>query len=332
MTYRRRILASVSTALVGLVLVLAAPAGAEDANRIADDGWWWRTQTGLLTELPPPPGVEEGQLLVQSTPDGAQAIAAVSAVLAEGQTNPVLTLDVATDGGGAAAVLLACQAGSAWVGDDAGRWDSRPKVDCTTSVTGIPSDDGTQWTFALGPLQFDDRFNVVLVPGLLADSEAYPSFHLAFEAPTAASITTSAGQGPTPTFPAPTSPPTAPPATTASAPSASFTPSPRTAATVPAATSTPLAPAEPALEPEDQGLTDTAPVLQEAAVAAVEAPEPRTLARVIGTLVLLAGLAGAVVTRRSAALAGAAATPEVPVLGGLARFRSQRTEDPRPVT
>ena len=53
-----------------------------------------RTRTVLL---PPPPNVAKGQLLVQSGPEGATALAAIAGTLVEGEANPVLTLKVAAE-------------------------------------------------------------------------------------------------------------------------------------------------------------------------------------------------------------------------------------------
>ncbi len=332
-TTRRRLLAALVAVVAGLVLVVAPPVEAARSTRVVDSGWWWRVQAGLLVEVPIPPNVEEGQLMVQSTVEGEQAIAAVSGEIEDGRTNPVLTLDVSDtgDGGGAAAVLLACQSGSAWIGEDGGRWDARPTADCSTSVTGIASDDGAQWTFPLGTLQFGDRFSVVIVPGQLADSDVPPTFTLVFDEPTDASIQTVAGTPPPPTVPVTDAPtPTAPPTT---AGSSGFTPPPTAAPVVPSPPTTVL-PVQPVLEPEGQGLTDSAPVVtgaQELAAGQIAAPEPRTLARIVGGLVLLAGLAGLAVSRRSPFVA-ATATVDAPVVGGLARFRTSRTAEPDPVS
>lgn len=328
---RRRVAGLFATVFGLLLLVLPAPASqAETTNRVADSGWWWRVQAGVGVPLPPPPNVEPGQLMVQSTVEGEQAIAALDIVVAEGQTNPVLTLTVDGDGGGgAAAVLLACQAGSAWVGEDAGRWDAKPKADCTTSVTGIAADDGSSWTFPLGTLQFGDRANVVIVPGKLADSDANPTFNIVFDEPTAESIQTTAGQAPPPT----TRPPSTQPAPAPTFDSGGgFAPSP----TAPAPAFSPPAtalPAQPVLDDEGQGLADDAPIVQagEELAASVAAPEPRTLARIVGLLVLLGGAALLVASNRSP-LVAAAASADAPVEGGLARFRTTRTSEPDPVS
>ena len=82
--------------------------------------------------LPAPPNMEEGQLLVQSGPDGALALAAIAGTLVEGEASPVLTLAVADGGdvGGQGAVVLACQAGSTWTGGDAKPWAEHPQAGC----------------------------------------------------------------------------------------------------------------------------------------------------------------------------------------------------------
>lgn len=338
MNRRIALAASAAAVVVGLVLLIA-PVSAAPATRIVDSGWWWRVQTGAVTQLPPPPNVEPGMLQVQGAPDRAQAIAAISAELPDDQVSPTLTLRVAPGGdqGGAAAVLLACNAGSGWTGEDAGRWDSAPVVDCSTSVTGIRSEDGNTWTFPLGPLQFEDKFNIILTPGTVdgaPDGLNGSSFTLVFEEPTAADIATTGGQAPPADLPAFTPPP--PPASSGSdapAPPAfdsGFTPAP-----APIEQPAPVLGAQPSLEPELQGSTLTAPERQagnEPVLAAASVPEPRTVARVLGVLVVLAGIAGAFTVLRTDLLAGAAATGEHPVAGGLGRFARERTSEPNAIS
>jgi hypothetical protein len=328
----RRLLLSLCAAVTGAVLLVvpvgAGAAGASEPTRIADAGWWWRAQTGLLQPLPAP-GIEEGQLVVQATPDGAQAVAGVIAVLGEGQTGPVLTLDVAGEGGGAAAVVLACPTTAAWVGVHAGRWDSRPEADCGAPVAGVRSEDGGQWTFDLASLERDGRVDVVLVPGRLADAEAHPSFHLVFEAPTAGSVATVSG--PAPEVEQDAAPSPSAPAPVADGPAAStFTPP------APPVVSPPVVPADAAIVPVPEVAEVAAPAGATALPPAplttvVDVPEPRTLARAVGAAVLLAGLAGALASRRGLLPAGTEATTASPVAGGLARFRSERTAEPQPI-
>lgn len=327
--------ASFLAVLAGTVLMFA-PASAETATRIVDSGWWWRLQTGALTQLPPPPNVEEGMLQVQGDPTQAQAIAAISAALPDGHASPVLTLRVADGGdqGGAAAVLLACNAGSAWTGEDAGRWDSAPVADCSSSVTGIRSEDGATWTFPLVGLQFEDRFNIILVPGQIEDAPEGAngsSFTLVFEQPTSADIETIKGQ-----VPAADPPPVSPtPTFGESAPGGLPADDGGFVAAPPHVPTPPVQGATPSLEPELQGSTYTAPEREASttpAVAAVATPEPRTLARILGALVLLAGLGSALGLLRTEMLAGAAATADAPVVGGLGRFTRERTAEPNSVS
>ena len=338
MKRRIALIASFVAVVAGTVL-LFAPVSAAPATRIVDSGWWWRLQTGALTQLPPPPNVEEGMLQVQGAPDQAQAIAAISAELPDGHASPVLTLRVAEGGdqGGATAVLLACNAGSAWTGEDAGRWDSAPVVDCSSSVTAIRSEDGATWTVPLGALQFEDRFNIILVPGQVdsaPEGANGSSFTLVFEEPEATDIATTPGQSPT-ADPPPISPPadqgfsSAPPPDTGGGFDSGQVAAP---ADVP---DLDVPAAAPSLEPELQGSTFTAPE-REASTApepvAAVVPEPRTLARILGALVLLAGLGAAFGLLRTDMFAGAAASADAPVVGGLGRFNRERTAEPNSVS
>lgn len=336
MKRRLAIVASVLTVLAGVALLIV-PASAAPATRIVDSGWWWRLQSGAVAQLPPPPNVEEGMLQVQGAPDRAQAIAAISAELPDGHASPILTLRVAEGGdqGGAAAVLLACSAGSAWTGEDAGRWDSAPVVDCASSVTGIRSEDGATWTFPVGDLQFEDRLNIILVPGTVEEAPEGANgstFTLVFEAPTAADIETSEGETPAANPPpvSPTAPTTSPPAAADDGFVAAPPPS------IPGETPTPqVQGAEPSLEEDLQGSTFTAPEREAStapALTAANVPESRTLARLLGALVVLAGLASAFAVLRTDLLAGAAATAEAPVTGGLGRFARERTAEPNSVS
>lgn len=329
-----RVAVSVVLAVVGVVTLAVGSAGAAASTRVVDDGWWWRLQTGVGPPLARP-DVGEDQLVVEATPEGAQAIAAIAAELADGQVNPILTLDVAQDQGGEQATLLACQVGASWTGVHAGAWDAKPLVDCASgSVTGIRSDDESQWTFPLGTLQFNDKFNVVIVPGQSSDGST-PSFSLVFDPPTAASITTVDGTPPPPpTTTTPTTAFTAPPTTSSSSGGGgSFTPPPTSPpATVAPPVSTPaVSPVQPALEPEDLGQSPIAPIIQETTAPAVPVAESvgsRTFARVVGLLILGLAVGLGVMAYRSNELVGVAATAESPVVGGLARFRHARLAEP----
>ncbi|MFZ6005207.1 MAG: hypothetical protein ACOYXM_14875 [Actinomycetota bacterium] len=335
-----------SVAALGALVAIGLPALAAPATSIDDAGWWWRAKQGQLGAVPAaPPNVEPGQLLVQGAPDGATALAAIRATLSQGQTNPVLTLTVAADGdqGGETAVVLACQTGSSWSGGDAQVWDSKPKPDCSVSVQGQRSPDGATWTFPVGALQFNNDVNVILVAGT---DPALPAgangsvFSLTFEQPTTASIQTTGGSTPPPTFSSGGS------FSNGSGSSGTFSETGTFAPPVGTGTFA-VSPVSPALPEADQGLTATAPVIQARTPAPAVQPI-RALksdgARAFGALVLVLGAAGSwwfgqqapPLPRklgRFASAAGSAAVHEstlqpAPEVGGLGRFARTRTGPP----
>jgi hypothetical protein len=209
MMRRRLVLLLAAASLVLGSALVFDPARADPAASIDDSGWWWRAQASDAVLLPGPPNVEKGQLLVQSGPEGALALAAVAGTLVEGEANPVLTLKVADGGdtGGDGAVIVACQAGSTWTGGDAKAWSEHPPAGCEAGgVTGTRSEDGTAWSFDLTGLQFTDQVNVVIVPGTVdgqPEGANYSTFSLTFEPVTVEGLATTPGAPPAP----PTSPP-----------------------------------------------------------------------------------------------------------------------------
>lgn len=199
MRARRRLLGA--SLLAGAVALLLLPARAE-ATALTQTGWWWRVNDGSVPVAPPaPPQVPEGGLMVAGAPDGATAIAALHFELSDDETSPVLTLAVAENGdqGGESAILAACITGSAWQPAAAGSWTTKPFPACAEgSVAGVRSPDGKTWTFALAPLLSDGIVDVTLVPGVdpaLPEGANGSSFQLAFAAPTAASLATTSGGG-----------------------------------------------------------------------------------------------------------------------------------------
>lgn len=364
-----RTLAAVALVVASGVVGLAPSAGAQQASSLDDYGWWSRANQGAPLNSVISADVSEGQLLVEATPEGATAIAALRATLPEGSTSPVLTLTVASDVGGDSADVLACQAGSGWTGAHGGEWGSKPSPDCAQSVQGIPSEDGSSWSFALAPLQFGDQLNVVLAPG------AGSSFRVVFEQPSAASIEVSSSSVEpdveipevAPAQPAEESPPppaaSSPPPTAAPTPSRSSFSSPTfTAPARPTADDLATQPAQAALPADEQGLTATAPILTSAAPAPLptpELPDPNTReGQLFGVAVALAALGllywsttqevperrvlSRFATNASLATAGAAppateptdaVVPEVRAedaqMGGLGRFRRVRTTPAR---
>ncbi|HEU5082486.1 MAG TPA: hypothetical protein VFU14_04040 [Acidimicrobiales bacterium] len=353
----RRAIALRALGAVGLLLGgwLAAvdPALAEPASSVDDIGWWSRAnQDPAIGGALVVPDVSPGQLLVEGTPEGATAIAALRATLPEGTGSAVVTLRAASAVGAETAVLLACQAGSGWTGVHAGAWDAKPSPDCSQSVQGIPSEDGTEWTFAVAPLQFGDQLDLVLTPGRDPSSgeQLASAFRVVFERPTADAIEVAPVAGgvqrpvPMPTDPR-TAPPGAPGGGASFTPGGSGTPSFSVPAPLPADALS-SQPAQAALPPGEQGRTATAPSLT--ATQPVAAPPLETSSgegRLLGVIVVLG--AGALLywssqqplpERRGLsrfAAAGAVSTvadvaPE-PTVGGLGRFRRPRTAPARPL-
>jgi hypothetical protein len=346
---RRRLarLAAAFAAVTGLWMVAAAPAVANDSAVVDDTGWWSRAkQEATLGGALVFPDVAPGQLLVEGTPEGATAIAALRATLPDGAGNPVLTLRAASGVGAETAILLACLSGSGWTGTYAGSWDAKPSPDCSQSVQGIPSDDGSEWTFALAALQFGDQVDVVLTPGAVPDTEDSfgSTFRIVFDRPGPDAITVAEGAAPPPALPDMPSPaPTGGPASSPVAPPvASGSSTPRFDPPVPSPAPVSDQPVIAALPPEEQGATATAPSLRGAQPLAAP-PITRTSGadgRMLGVLVVLC--AGALlywstqlpvpehrVLSRFASAAPtssvAAAASPAPVLGGLGRFRRERT-------
>jgi hypothetical protein len=187
--------------LVGAALLALVPTSAQ-ATTLTQAGWWWRANDGELpATLPAPPNVPEGGLMVAGAPDGATAIAALHFDLSADEASPVLTLVVAEKGdqGGDTAVLAACLTGSAWQPASGGTWTNKPFPACAEgSVSGVRSEDGKTWTFALAPLLSDGIVDVTVVPGVdptVPEGANGSVFQLAFNAPTAASLTTTSGAG-----------------------------------------------------------------------------------------------------------------------------------------
>lgn len=355
----------ISLALCALGIGLVASPTTAGAASISKSGWWFRTSDpttfvppaaqppsigGVPTvpdapiDPPAAPAVGEGSVLVQGTPEGANAIAAITYVLAAGESGPTLT--VTPDEGSnvpADAVILACRAAIDWVAPESlpGRWQDKPLVDCGRSVNGIIGADGTI-TFALQPLVSGADLDVVLVPGKTGlatpAGEVGSTFQLSFNAAEGAELATT---------PAPSEPSTS----TGSASSSGSSSSPSFTPSAPATPSfstggstfeTPTAPVvQPALEPQDQ-----APSVPQVAAPPTQpiAAEEDNTAQGVGFIILLIGaaLAGwAYLTtegedqqvglgrfRRPAPAMAVAAAAAAPVTGGLSRFRRPRTGPP----
>ena len=338
MSRRLRLLGGLSLMFVGLLMVFSPGALAEDGATINDVGWWWSAQTSELLAIPAPPDVTAEQMLVEGHPDGAAAIAAIAAQLPADRVNPILTLTAPSEVGAADAVLLACQAGSAWTAADAGYWEAKPSPDCTSSVQGVPAADGGSWTFALGPLQFNNQINIVLVPAKVdgqPEGADGSTFRIVFDKPTGSSIVTTEG-----------TPPDAggfvtPDDNLGYTPTYGDTPVDVGGVDTGVLDVPPVAPPA-ALPEEETGRTATAPVVQ--AVTNPVAPIASTddSSRFVGVLLILVGAAIAyqMTQQPIPALHGlsrfghradrevVAAVPVEDQMGGLGRFRRERRTAP----
>lgn len=313
---------------LGLVMValgaglLVQPIHAEAAS-VTKAGWWYRTSDpasaiprAASSPLLPDPGgeavarpVPDGHLLVEGTPEGATAIAAIRYALNDRESSPVLTIKPADDSIAPADLLiLACSSAVEWTSPkpNPGRWQDKPLVDCVQSVNGIVN-DGTI-TFALQPLVLGGALDVVLVPGVVAETSGGKigsTFSLSFSTADGTTLVTAkAAHG------AAASQPTteAPPSRTVSSEG------PRFVAPV-----TPIV--EPALDPQDQ-----APTVPRVAPPLVEsAGTGNNSARRVGLGILLAGAVAVVGSQV------AAARTEHDTIG-LGRFRRSRSAAQRPTS
>jgi hypothetical protein len=210
-----------------LLAVLAAPsrAAADPVATGVASTYWWQAETAT-TSLPAPPTVPAGGLWVSSDPAGPQAVSAVRFTLADGATDPVLTLSVDPPQavGPGAAVVVACPTTDVWkAGPGPSPWAGRPTADCKLgSVTGVLSSDGKTMSFALSKLAAGPDIDVVLQP---APNAPGSTVNTSFDPVSAANIkaqvpTPVPSTTPTTAFaaPAPTPTPTTPPPGVGSSP------------------------------------------------------------------------------------------------------------------
>jgi len=170
--------------------------------------WWQGNATGAAPQVP------AGGLYVSASPAGPQAVSTLRFTLAEGETAPVVTLQVAQlESADAAAAtglnatpVLACPVKGSWQAPAGGHGDlsAAPPADCSKgSVTGQLSADQKTMKFDLSLLDLSDTFDVELMPGEVnppasgtvpgAPTSAYPAFDIAFAKVTANQIEVTEG-------------------------------------------------------------------------------------------------------------------------------------------
>ncbi|MDQ1396616.1 MAG: hypothetical protein QOG64_1875 [Acidimicrobiaceae bacterium] len=358
----RRRLVLVALALSSLGIGLWGSLAPAAAASLVQSAWWYRANTDPGRALPPPapappdplpttpatvptpaPTVADGSLLVQSTPEGATAIAALSWTLTGGETAP--SLIVKPDSSShipADAVILACRAAVPWKapGKSPGAWEDKPLVDCGASVQGILNPDGSVG-FALGPLVSGTDLDVVITPGL-AQTTPTPvgsTFSLSFPVQDGVALKTAPAAADNEFAPFASSPGSSGPADAApSSPSSSFSGSSASSSGDVATAASPIA--APALPPEAQAPTVPALIAPGTTKPGSKGDNHR---RLVAFLILLAGLAFAGLAfltpehadgtiglgrfRGPVPAASVAAAVE-PAAGGLGRFRRPRTGPP----
>lgn len=205
----RRLLASALSMLAGIAL-LTIPATPADAASVVATAWWYRAETATPTAgspqpipggdpvvpvTPPgPPTVGDDQLYVEGNATTATAIAGVTLMLSEGESSPVLTIEPARSSAVPAnAVILACRAAIGWTPPEKspGTWESKPLVDCATSVQGQLVDG--KIVFPLQTLAQGSLVDVMIVPGTnpsLPAGANGSTFSLTFSKPGPEAITT----------------------------------------------------------------------------------------------------------------------------------------------
>ena len=327
----------VSALLAGTWWAGNGGAGAADLEAY---GWWWRGNTGPAP-LPIPAAVPEGGILVGGAPDGATAVAAVRYALAGGESSPTLVLRVAEDRGGDVAVIAACPAGSAWGGGErGGPWDAKPNAACELgSVNGQRDAAAGTWTFPIAPLVQSSVVDLVIVPGTISpEAPVGSTFQIAFHPPDAGALVTSSGGGSEGSatesdFPEPTVAGQFDPAL----PSGGLDVLPTTDVAV-------ATPFSPALPQSSQGITATAPVVQQAQPPRYVVPASTSRDGAGLAFLVLLGSVGALywanrapvpAPRRlgplSAAIAHVAPMRSEPETGGLGRFARTRQGAPPPL-
>jgi hypothetical protein len=327
-------------ALAGSGIALGGPSAGADSSSVVvtGQGWWTQLQSASLpAPAPAPPNVKPGQLNVQGAPDGARAVAAFKATLGANDTNPTLTLTVASDAGGESAILLACRAGSAWTPEENGDFAHAPHVDDKSCVNAQRAADGKTYVVPLGALQFGHQLDVVLTAGTDPSLPTDSTFQLVFEKIEANAIATTPGTAPTIPTPHPLGTPAASPAVNGAGSGATSSGSTggssfHAPSVPPSASFTPT----PALPADKLGQTATSPVRNAAtapkvALAAATGNDSNT--RLLGLLVLVAGLGLALWAWRDEAkvkLVPAEATEARD--GGLGRFVRPRTGPPPALT
>jgi hypothetical protein len=165
------------TASAALALPVALLLGSAASAQPPDAAGWWSFASQPGQDAPPPPDVEEGDLLVQggdlggSAPDlglptSPSAVAALRFSVPQGATVGPLTLDLGS-GGRATDIRAYPVKKDDWKPSNGGPLSEAPQANGSRYSVGVPNDDGTQLVFRdIGRLVPEEgRLSFVLMPG-----------------------------------------------------------------------------------------------------------------------------------------------------------------------
>ena len=299
-------------------------------------GWWYQPQrqTGIApAQLPAPPYVPPGDLLVEGALTGENAVAAIRLIVPSDARAGRLVLTVTSSRG--TPDVAACRTRSGWGPAEVGAFEQRPVCDDGPRVALVPDADGTTLSGDAGALVRDGVLDVLFAPRV-DDTGTTGVFSVTLTRPTTEVLTLvplRAAAQPEPPRAAPEPAPDAPAPDVVPVPFAipPRAPDPAAIAVAPALP----AAAPPPAAPTDLGAPDAPLAAPPMVAGAVEADRSRRLALVLlaatGALAVVLGGRRARPPRALVAVAGAA--PDAPLSPpaperGVGRFRSPRTGTP----
>jgi hypothetical protein len=295
--------------LATLPIALATSASAAEPATV---GWWYMPQmlpSALPVAVPAPPYVPAGDLLVESTPQGPNALAAVRLFVPDGRRALTLALTVQSTRG--TPDLAVCPTLSQWGAELVGVWSRHPT--CGGPITPLTlGTGGRTLTAPATALVRDGVVDVLVLPRVDLATGSSSTFSTTLLPPTAAALLTVPEA-------APTSPPAAPQPVAALPQQLPVTPVtvPLAPAAAPVGVSGPIVPAPPnAALPVPPVVAPPRPAEAVARTSAPTSDRSRLLALL--ALVSTALLGGFLLRRRG--------TPDEQ--RGVGRFRTARTGTP----
>lgn len=304
---------AVGAALLAALTALTALTPGRPALALAPEqtGWWWQPNYGLApVAVPPPPFVPAGGLYIAADPGGARAVAALRMRVPTAGRVGTLALRVNRSFG--AAAVRACLNNGSWTSAEGGDWNARPTTDCSATVVGELSADGSRLLFEdVTGLVRDGLLDVSFVPD---DTTPPPPFGIALDRPDDATL---AAHNDKTTTPDVTDPSSSTDSVTISTDSVTVIPTEDAPSALHAA---------PPGGPVDVG--EQPPVA--GAIAALSGGAGDLAVRTASIFALTMIAAGAWVDGRRGRLSVPAATDDLGGAAGVGRFRSRRHANAEP--